>query len=112
MAKSQIAGTVPFVRLWNPGLGDYFHSLDAGEIASATTTGGYRNQGTSAFVADTNISGTVPFIRLYHPGGSQDHFHTTNPNEAAAITAGGAYVNEGPKAYVWQTIPSGWSLCP
>ena len=53
VATSQVAGTVPLYRLYNPGLQDTFYTTDWGEADYAANWYGYYHQGVTGYVYTT-----------------------------------------------------------
>ena len=50
VATTQVPGSVPLYRLYNPGLGDTFHTIDANEANYAVANYGYTMWGISGYV--------------------------------------------------------------
>ena len=98
--QSNVPGTVPLYRLYQPTIIDHFYTTNISEAQNARQHLGYNDEGVAARIWPSQASDTVPLYRLYSPGAT-DHFYTTNSAERNNAISHLGYNDEGITGYVY-----------
>lgn len=109
--QSNVPGTVPLYRLYQPTIIDHFYTTNISEAQNAIQHLGYNDEGVAARIWPSHAFGTVPLYRLYSPGAT-DHFYTTNSAERNNAISHLGYNDEGIAGYVYPNRGHGHGGAP
>ena len=90
--------TVPFFRMYNPGVLQHHWATDANEVTTLSGTPFWFYEGTVGYLLPTQVPGTVPLYRMSFPSPPL-HIWTTDKNEYESLAIRG-WVKEGIVGYV------------
>jgi hypothetical protein len=114
---NQLAGSIPFYRLFSVGTDDHFYTTDLNEATNAAAHDGYQMEGVACYVFGAQPANTAPLFRLWngHDPKHKDHFYTTSSEERDLAVAQDGYAYEAIACYVYvsdqpgETVPL-WRL--
>jgi hypothetical protein len=66
---TQVAGTDPLHRLFNPRTGEHFFTISDDERDNATQNLGYTSEGEACYVSPNDPSGRTPLYHMYETTG-------------------------------------------
>ncbi|KAJ7788626.1 hypothetical protein B0H14DRAFT_3892320 [Mycena olivaceomarginata] len=74
------------------------------EFSLSLSTGGYIDEGISAYIYPSQICGSVPFYRVYNSAATE-HFYTINETERDSLLGSSGWADEGIAGYVLDVGP-------
>lgn len=99
---TQVEGTVPLYRAYQPQGHDHFYTADKAEMDHAISAWRYEAEGIAGYLYPMSQCGTIPLYRTYllRPGRITNHFYTSSVVERDNAIKNYGYKDEGISGYV------------
>ncbi|OJA07521.1 hypothetical protein AZE42_10754 [Rhizopogon vesiculosus] len=102
---TQVSGSIPLYRLYNPTIVDHLYTTSTAQKESAAAQDGYRHEGIAGHVYESDVCDSVPLYHLYSYAGT-DNFYTIDEEEAISAAAHDGYTMVGNAGWVIPTYES------